>query len=184
MRRQRWLIALTLSLAAPGALALSPPTNPSLDPTSAAIPPKAQALFTAGNEHLAKKRWAKAEAALAEAVRLAPLHLAARVNLSIAIRRQGKAKLHEALVHAQAACEQDFNVAEARYQRGVLWALMGNAAKAKGEHRWLVSRALPLGPELAAVIEHGAEAADRPLLGAMHLPAEPAKAPPPKGPAK
>lgn len=163
---RRIAAALILALAAPVGVAAAQPAGA---PAAKPIPPEAQALFDQGTRLLSQNKWKAAVKALQGAVEKADHFVDAHVNLSLALRRLGTDQVPQAMLHAQKACELDFNHAQARYQRGVAYALLGNAQRARNEHVWLVKRALPLGPELAAVIDAKKEDPSRPLLGAAGL---------------
>lgn len=163
---RRIAAALILALAIPAGAAVA---QPAAQQAKAPIPAEAQAAYEKGTQLLSKKKWKAAAKALQAAVDQAEHFTDAHVNLSIALRRLGKDQVAQAMLHAQKACELDFQHAHARYQRGVAYALLGNEKRARNEHVWLVKRALPLGPELAAVIESKKEDPARPLLGAMGL---------------
>ena len=142
------------SLLLAGALAVAYPSAQAVESDPLPVPTgtpreKAVIAYNEGVALLLDKRYAAAqakfEAALAQDEKLAEAHN----NLAFALRMQGAQNFERSLRHYDRALELKPELAQAYMYRGVLFTQMGDTARARADHR----RLLTLDPDLAAQLD-------------------------------
>lgn len=122
-------------------------------------PPKTSAhdIYNEGVDLLDQGEYAAAAAKFEAAVEQNGDFAQAHNNLAYCLRKQGKDHFSTALEHYNKAIELDPKLAEAYQYRGVLYALQGEAAKAKADHSTLLDLDSELADGLMKVIASGEE---------------------------
>jgi tetratricopeptide (TPR) repeat protein len=140
------LLAIGLGVGAAGADAVENDPLP-VPPGGAAQ--RSVSAYNAGVKLMVERRYAAAqqkfEDALAADERLAEAHN----NLAFSLRVQGAGNFGRALQHYERALELKPDLARAYMYRGVLFAQMGDLARARADHARLVA----LDPGLAATLD-------------------------------
>lgn len=113
--------------------------------------------YNEGVELLMNKDFSAAAARLSAALEVRERFPEAHNNLAYALRKQGSANHAKALDHYNRAIELNSKMSEAYMYRGVLHVTMGNLDAAKSDLTELERLRSPLAPELAHVIDSGAE---------------------------
>jgi len=144
-----WVAALLwtgTSLLASGALAVESDPLPVPKGTSRE---RAVATYNDGVKLMLDKQFAAAQQKFEEALRLDNRLAEAHNNLAFSLRMQGAHNFDRALKHYNRALEFKPTLAQAYMYRGVLFAQMGDLARARADH----ARLLALDRDLAAKLE-------------------------------
>jgi tetratricopeptide (TPR) repeat protein len=128
-------------------------------------PPKEVVAYNKGVKSMKKGDFAKAQKSFEKALEIKEEFAEAHNNLAYCLRKQGKQNFDAALQHYNRALELKPDLAEAYMYRGALFALSGEADKAKADLERLRGLKAELADELARVIETGQEQDGRDIYG-------------------
>jgi tetratricopeptide (TPR) repeat protein len=117
---------------------------------------QATSAYNAGVKLMVSRNFAEAQAKFEEALALHEALPEAHNNLAFSLRMQGARNFERALKHYNRAVELEPRLARAYMYRGVLFAQMGDLARARVDHAHLLELDRELAEKLAAAIEEPA----------------------------